>query len=138
MNPLDSILLDWDELVSAFRDELQEKGGLIRLLNQQTEALYRRDHVENERLEDQIRNQIRLATRRQQARDLILRQTAGKLDMPDDVPAGEILARFPEYVQPLLEALFLEVDRLSGRLEERLRQNQQLKERFMVEIMPTT
>jgi hypothetical protein len=137
VKPLDSIL-DWDELVSALRDELQEKGGLIRLLNQQTEALYRRDHVENERLEDQIRNQIRLATRCRQTRDLILRQTAAKLDMPDDPPAGEILARFPEYVQPLLEALFLEVDRLSGRLEERLRQNQQLKERFMVEIAPVT
>jgi hypothetical protein len=130
--------LDWDELVSALRDELQEKGGLIRLLNQQTETLYRRDHVENERLEDQIRNQIRLATRCRQTRDLILRQIAAKLDMPDDAPTSEILARFPEYVQPLLEALFLEVDRLSGRLEERLRQNQQLKERFMVEIAPAT
>lgn len=131
-------MLDWDELVSALRDELQEKGGLIRLLNQQTETLYRRDQVENERLEDQIRNQIRLATRCRQSRDLILRQAAARLAMPDDASAGEILVRFPEYVQPLLEALFLEVDRLSGRLEERLRQNQQLKERFMVEIAPAT
>jgi hypothetical protein len=130
--------LDWDELVSALRDELQEKGGLIRLLNQQTETLYRRDQVENERLEDQIRNQIRLATRCRQKRDLILRQTAAKLDMPEDVSTGEILARYPEYVQPLLEALFVEVDRLSGRLEDRLRQNQQLKERFMPETAPAT
>jgi hypothetical protein len=137
VNPCDSIL-DWDELVSALRDELQEKGGLIRLLNQQTEALYRRDHLENERLEDQIRNQIRLATRCRQRRDLTLRQTAAKLNLPDDVPTSEILARFPEYVQPLLEALSLEVDRLSGRLEERLRQNQHLKERFMVAIAPAT
>ena len=125
-------------MVSALRDELQEKGGLIRLLNQQTEALYRRDHVENQRLEDQIRTQIRTATRCRQARELILRQIAAKLNMPDDASAGEILARFPEYVQPLLEALFLEVDRLSGRLEDRLRQNQHLKERFMVEIVPAT
>ena len=130
--------MDWDGLVSALRDELQEKGGLIRLLNQQTEILYRRDHVENERLEDQIRNQIRLATRCRQARELILRQTAAKLDMPDEASAGEILAHFPEYVQPLLEALLLEVDRLSGRLEERLRQNQYLKERFMAEIAPAS
>ena len=130
--------MDWDELVSALRDELQEKGGLIRLLNQQTEALYRRDHTENERLEDQIRNQIRLATQCRQRRDLILRQTAVEMDLPDDPATNEILARFPEYVQPLLEALFLEVDRLSGRLEERLRQNQLLKERFLVEIAPAT
>lgn len=125
-------------MVSALRDELQEKGGLIRLLNQQTEALYRRDHVENERLEDQIRHQIRLATQCRQRRDLIVRQTAVEMDLPDDPAISEILARFPEYVQPLLEALFVEVDRLSGRLEERLRQNQLLKERFLVEIAPAT
>ena len=35
--------VDWDQLVDALRDELQEKGGLIRLLNQQTETLYRSD-----------------------------------------------------------------------------------------------
>ena len=34
---------EWDQLVDALRDELQEKGGVIRLLNQQTEVLYRRD-----------------------------------------------------------------------------------------------
>jgi len=130
--------LDWDELVTALRDELQEKGGLIRLLNQQTETLYRRDVAENERIEDQIRNQIRLATRCRQRRELILRQIAVKLEMPDEAPAEDILARFPEYVQPLLEALFTEVDRLSGRLEERLRQNQQLKKHFITETAPVT
>jgi hypothetical protein len=33
----------------------------------------------------------------------------------------------------LLEALFAEVDRLSNRMQERLRQNQGLKERFLCE-----
>src|SRR5947209_9098766 len=102
--------VDWDELVAALREELQEKGGLVRLLNQQTEALYRRDAVGNERLEDQIRHQIRLATRCRQSRELILRQTATKLNLLDEACAEEILARFPEYVQPLLEALSTEVD----------------------------
>ena len=53
--------VDWDQLVDALRDELQEKGGLIRLLNQQTETLYRRDTTENERLEEQIRAQFGLS-----------------------------------------------------------------------------
>ena len=52
--------VDWDQLGDALRDELQEKRELIRLLNQQTEALYRRDIMENERLEEQIRVQLRL------------------------------------------------------------------------------
>jgi hypothetical protein len=37
----------------------------------------------------------------------------------------------------LLDALFSEVDRLSNRMQERLRQNQGLKERFLFETPST-
>jgi hypothetical protein len=125
--------VDWDLLVDALRDELQEKGGLIRLLNQQTETLYRRDTAENERLEEQIRSQLRLVSRCTQGREFALRETASKFSLNDDVQSNEVIRSFPEYVHPLLEALFSEVDRLSTRMEERLKQNQDLKERFLFE-----
>jgi hypothetical protein len=125
--------VDWDQLVDALRDELQEKGGLIRLLNQQTETLYRRDIAENERLEEQIRVQLRLISRCTQGRELALRQTASKFQLNEDVQSNEVIRSFPEYVHPLLEALFSEVDRLSNRMQERLKQNQALKERFVFE-----
>jgi hypothetical protein len=73
--------VDWDQLGDALRDELQEKRELIRLLNQQTEALYRRDIMENERLEEQIRVQLRLISRRTQGRELALRQTASNFHL---------------------------------------------------------
>lgn len=123
--------VDWDQLVDALRDELQEKGGLIRLLNQQTEILYRRDLAENERLEEQIRIQLRIISRCTQSRELALRQTAFKFQLNEDVQSNEVIRSFPEYVHPLLEALFSEVDRLSNRMQERLRQNQGLKEKFL-------
>ena len=123
--------VDWDQLVDALRDELQEKGGLIRLLNQQTETLYRRDTAENERLEEQIRAQLRLISRCTKDRDLAIRQTASQFQLNDDVQSPEVIRNFPEYVHPLLEALFSEVNRLSNRMEERLGQNQGLKERFL-------
>jgi cell division septum initiation protein DivIVA len=129
--------VDWDQLVDALRDELQEKGGLIRLLNQQTETLYRRDTAENERLEEQIRIQLRIISRCTQGRELALRQTACKFQLNEDVQSNEVIRSFPEYVHPLLEALFSEVDRLSNRMQERLRQNQGLKERFLLQT-PTT
>ena len=125
--------LDWDQLVDSLRDELQEKGGLIRLLNQQTELLYQRDLRGNERVEEQIRGQLRLVSRCTQRRELILRETAPRVNLREDADSAEILGRFPEYVQPLLEALFAEVERLSGRMQERLRQNQELKVRFLSE-----
>ena len=125
--------VDWDQLVDALRDELQEKGGLIQLLNQQTETLYRRDIAENERLEEQIRTQLRLISRCTQGREFALRQAAAKLHLNEDAQSNEIIRSFPEYVHPLLEALFSEVDRLSNRMEERLKQNQGLKGRFIFE-----
>src|ERR1700741_3153255 len=125
--------VDWDQLVDALRDELQEKGGLIQLLNQQTEILYRNDTVENERLEEQIRVQLRVISRCTQGRELALRQTASRFQLNEDVQSNEVIRSFPEYVHPLLEALFTEGDRLSNRMQERLRQNQGLKERFPLE-----
>lgn len=128
--------LAWNDLVAALRNELQESGGLIRLLNQQTMALYRYDRAENTRLEDQIRAQIRVAIRCRQSREVILRQTAANLALGEDASSETVLAHFPGYVQPLLEALCTEVECLNERLVERLRQNQQLKEHFLTEIAP--
>ena len=124
---------DWDQLVNALREELQEKGGLLQFLSQQTEVLYLRLPEENRRLEDQIRTQILVASGCTRKRELILREIASRMDLADGSNASEIVVRFPEYVQPLLEALFSEVERLSGRMEERLRQNHQLKTRFFSE-----
>jgi len=128
---------EWDQLVNALREELQEKGGLLQFLNQQTEVLYLRQPEENRRLEDQIRTQILVASGCTGRRELILREIASRMDLADGNNPSEIVVRFPEYVQPLLEALFSEVERLSGRMEERLRQNQQLKTRFFSEPAST-
>ena len=119
---------EWDQLVNALREELQEKGGLLQFLNQQTEVLYLRLPDENRRLEEQIRTQILVASGCTRKRELILREIASRMDLADGNNPSEIVVRFPEYVQPLLEALFSEVERLSGRMEERLNQNQQRSE----------
>lgn len=125
--------VDWDHLVGALRIELQERGGLIGLLNQQTETLYRRDAAENERLEEQIRIQLELIMRSTQGRDHAVRQTASAFHLNEDVQSNEVIRGFPDFVHPLLEALFSEVERLSIRMKERLKQNEGLKERFLFE-----
>ena len=129
--------VDWNQLVDALREELQEKGGLIRLLGQQTETLYRRDTAENERLEEQIRLQLRVIARCTQVREMALRQTASKFHLGEDVQAGEVIQNFPSYVHPLLEALVAEVERLSSRMQEYLGQNENLKQRFSTQTPST-
>ena len=129
--------VDWNQLVEALRDELQEKGGLIRLLTQQTETLYRQDIEGNQRLEEQIRGQLRVIARCTQVREMALRQCASKFQLAEDVQAGEVIRNFPEYIHPLLEALVAEVERLSSRMQERLGQNEGIKQRFSTETPST-
>jgi hypothetical protein len=127
----------WDQLVGALRNELQEKGGLLGLLNQQTETLYCRDAVENERLEEQIRSQFELILHSTEGRDHAVRQTASAFHLKEDVQSNEMIRGFPDFVRPLLEALFSEVERLTSRLKERLKQNEGLKQRLLFEAPST-
>ena len=123
--------VDWDQLVGALRNYMAEKGGLIGLLNRQTETLYRQDIAENERLEEQIGRQLELIVLSTQGRDYAVRQTASAFALKEDVQSNEVIRGFPDFVHPLLEALFAEVERLSSRVKERLQQNEGLKARFI-------
>jgi hypothetical protein len=126
----------WDELVGALRNELLEKGGLIGLLRQQTEILYRRDTAENERLEEKIRTQLELILRSTQGRDDAVRQTASAFHLKADTQSSELIHGFPDFVHPLLESLFSEVERLGNRIKECLKHNAGLKERFCLRLAP--
>src|SRR4029077_11232684 len=106
--------VDWDQLVGALRSEMAEKGGLIGLLNRQTETLSRQDGAENERLEEQIRRQLELISLSTEGRDHAIRQTASAFALKEDVQSNEVIRGFPDFVHPLLEALFAEVERLSS------------------------
>jgi hypothetical protein len=125
--------LDWDYLITALRNELQEKGGLIGLLNQQANILYRCDADENERLEEEIRTQMDMVSRSTQGRDEAVRQTASAFHLNEDAQSNEVIGGFPDFVHPLLEALFSEIERLSHRVKERFTQNEGLKRRYLFE-----
>ncbi len=128
---------DWNQLVDALRNELQEKGDLIRLLTQQTDTLHRRDSAENERLEEQIRLQLRVISRCAQVREMAVRHSASKFLLSEDAQIVEVIHRFPDYVHPLVDALLAEVERLSTRMQECLSQNETIKQRFCTETPST-
>jgi hypothetical protein len=87
--------------------------------------------AENERLEEQIGRQLELIVLSTQGRDYAVRQTASAFALKEDVQSNEVIRGFPDFVHPLLEALFAEVERLSSRVKERLQQNEGLKARFI-------
>jgi hypothetical protein len=47
-----------------------------------------------------------------QGRDNAVRQTASAFHLKKDVQSNEVIRGFPDFVHPLLEALFLEVEQL--------------------------
>jgi hypothetical protein len=47
--------------------------------------------------------------------------------------SNEVIRGFPDFVHPLLEALFSEIDRLGHRVKERLKLNEGLKKRYLFE-----
>ena len=124
-------VLSWDQLIDALRNEMQEKGGLIGLLNQQSNTLYRCDAVENERLEELICSQLDLVSRSTQGRDEAVRKTASAFHLNEDVQSNEVIRGFPDFIHPLLEALLSEIDRLSHRVKERLKLNEGLKKQYL-------
>ncbi len=127
------VTLDWEQLIGALRNELQEKGGLVGLLNQQANILYRCDAAENQRLEELIRSQLDLVSLSTKGRDEAVRQTASALHLNEDVLSDEVIRSFPDLVHPLLEALFSEIERLGHRVKERLKLNEGLKNRYLFE-----
>jgi hypothetical protein len=127
------VTLDWEQLIGALRNELQEKGGLVGVLNQQANILYRCDAAENQRLEELIRSQLDLVSLSTKGRDEAVRQTASALHLNEDVLSDEVIRSFPDFVHPLLEALFSEIERLGHRVKERLKLNEGLKNRYLFE-----
>jgi hypothetical protein len=120
----------WDALVEALRQELQEKGDILRLLNAQTEALYRLQTEEVDRLEQEIRRQWDVVRQSCRHSEKIATTTGEGLGLPGESNAATLVNHFPEYVRPLLDALIGEVNRLERRMEEKQRENLSLRNRL--------
>jgi hypothetical protein len=118
---------DWEPLIAALRVELQEFGGLIRLLNDEQDAILSKA------------NQIAVASesiaRQQALAQMSTRIRNGLMVLPglgDErraAPAPEIIEAAPDEFQPLLGALFSEVEKLSLRACVRAQQNDWLRKR---------
>jgi len=116
----------WEIIVNHLRAELQGYGGLLALFEEQQNHLFRRNPDAVLALSQTIESQARATAEQRLRREMFVREVAELHACPADANMRELLPHFPREVQPLIEALIDEVNRLIHRVRRGARQNQQL------------
>jgi len=118
---------EWEPLIAALRAELQEFGGLIRLLNDEQDCIFANP--------SQVTTAPESINRQHAIAFMSARIRSGLMTLPGsngerrDATAPEILEVAPEEIRPLLAALFQEVENLALRAGDRTYQNDWLRKR---------
>ncbi|MDQ8202560.1 flagellar protein FlgN [Pelagicoccus sp. SDUM812003] len=122
---------DWDPLVELLRHEVQEYGGLYNLLERQQQEIFKRDPElvmkTNEDIESYMTN---MGVLREQ-RETMVRGMARACKVDEEQPLSQMLAHFPDFMRPMLQALVDEVNHMVRRTRQKARQNFMLLSRTM-------
>ena len=113
------------KLIEALRNELEQYGEMLALLEQQQEVA---GHGQGAVLHSitTINAQSSTIQKAREQRQASQRQLAGKLGQADDSSFAHLIPLLPEHYRPLLSALVQENNELLVRVRERAEQNQAL------------
>ncbi|MBC2606034.1 flagellar protein FlgN [Pelagicoccus albus] len=122
---------NWDPLVNLLRHEVQEYGGLYNLLERQQEEIFKRDPQlvleTNTEIEDYMSKMGDL----RENREGLVRDMARIFGADEDQPLSKLLAYFPDFMRPMLQALVDEINHMVSRTRHKARQNFMLLSRTM-------
>ena len=111
------------QLIDALRNELQQYGEMLALLEVQREVVGRREP-------DSVLNSISAVEAQsatievaQRTREMHQRQLAWALSSPDNLTFEELLPLLPEQYRPLVTALVQEINQLLARVRHIAEQN---------------
>lgn len=116
-------------LITALREELQQYGELLALLDRQHELAGGWSSEELLQSIAAIRGQAAIIEDARTARDRFHTAVAAELDQSFAVPFAVLIPLLPLDYQPLVEALVLENNQLLLRVQQRAHQNQVLMNR---------
>ena len=132
-----------EQFIDALRNELQQYGEMLALLEAQSGAL-------NQRETDTVAASISLLNAQsatvesaRRTREDIQRRVAWGLGVPEEPTVWELLPLVPEQYRPLLQALIQEIQELLKRVREcaaqnreHLRHSLELMEQFIARLSP--
>ena len=122
------------KLIEALRDELQNYGEMLVLLDRQQESLMTRAANEVSQSISLVQAQGAAIQAARQRREDCRRQAAEAAGQPDHASFAELIPMLPADYQPLLKALVDENNELLFRVRRRARQNHLMLKRS-VELM---
>lgn len=111
------------KLIDALRDELQQYGELLALLEQQQDLVVARAADGVLRTVAAINEQYTIIQTVRQERERCRRALAQELGMKEDAEFFSLVQRLSVEIRPLVSALVEENNRLLRRVQQRARQN---------------
>ena len=132
-----------EQVIEALRNELQQYGEMLALLEAQQDIVSRREpHSVLKSISAVEAQNTAIETARRQ-REVSQRQLAWALGRVEGESFPQLLSSIPDEYRPLIHALVQEVNELLGRVRERAQQNHaqlqrslELMERFINAISP--
>ncbi len=122
---------DWDPLVELLRQEVQEYGGLYNLLERQQEEIFKRDPELVLNTNTEIENYTIDMGSLRELRENKVREMARVCGADAEQSLSKMLPFFPEFMQPMLQALVEEINSMVKRTRQKARQNFMLLSRTM-------
>ena len=116
----------WETLVVALRNEIEEFGALVNLLDEQQNRILGRDPEGITEMNKTIDEQIALCRDMRRVREDVVSVLASGVNEHEEVSVRSLLSYFPEEVQGLLQALSDEIFDLMEKTQRKAGQNQML------------
>ncbi len=132
-----------EKLIEALRNELQQYGEMLALLDHQQEMIRLRGGDEILHSFSGINAQSATILMARQSRQALQQQLAWGMQQPESCTFASLLPHMPEHYRLLIAALVHENNELLERVSERAQQNQQmlhrsleLMQRFITTLSP--
>ena len=125
-----SIECTWSALLDLLRDELQEYGGLIGLLNAQQQSILNRKADSLLEINQSVQSQMEASQILQKRRQGFVEALAKNFGKPYHSKLSELLEYVPDVTQPMFESIIDEINNLITKVRRKVEQNQRLLTRL--------
>src|SRR5437764_198159 len=112
-----------EPLIDALREELQQYGEMLALLDQQQDRIVQRNAPEISASVDRINAQSEVIQKARAERGVRQRELAESLRLAQGATLADLIQKLVPKYQPLVQALFQENNRLLFRVQQRAQQN---------------
>jgi flagellar biosynthesis/type III secretory pathway chaperone len=125
-----TLSFEWEDLLTLLRDELQEYGGLIGLLNAQQQSILNRRPESLLEINQSVQTQMEASQILHRKRTGFVSNLAETFGEPESSTLSELVSHFPDVTQPMFQSIIDEINSLISQVRSKIEQNQRLLHRL--------